>query len=162
LPERTEWAILRAMAVEKDQRPPTCREFVEDLTGHSTRRLPTTDSSTPIAELWYLVYRDDEGATHTVKGSTSAIRRSLREGLLGDAGNVRAARSKAGPFEALRGFPEFRDLVVAVPAGPAALPARPSTPRARRAAPAPAPTVSAGPVPHINLGGRPSDESPEW
>ena len=80
--------------------------------------------------------------------------------LLGDAGNVRAARSKAGPFEALRGFPEFRDLVVAVPAGPGAPPARPSTPRARRAAPAVA--VSTAPAPHINLGGRPSDESPEW
>src|SRR5262245_52888570 len=115
LPERTEWAILRAMNPDKESRPLTCREFVEDLTGHSTRRVPTTDSSAPIAELWYLVYRDDEGVTHTVKGTTSAIRRSLREGLLGDASNVRAARSKVGPFEPMRGYPEFRDLVLSVP-----------------------------------------------
>jgi hypothetical protein len=94
------------------KRPATCREFVEDLTGHSTRRVPTTDSSTPLQELWYLVYKDEMGASHTVKGSTSAIRRSLKDGLLGDASNVRASRIKAGPFEALRGFPEFRDLVV--------------------------------------------------
>src|SRR5262245_48144122 len=111
LPERTEWAILRSMNPNENLRPSSCREFVEDLTGHSTRRLPTTDSSAPITELWYLVYKDDEGTTHTVKGTTSAIRRSLREGLLGDASNVRAARSKQGPFEALRNFPEFRARV---------------------------------------------------
>src|SRR5262249_30685077 len=113
LSERIDWAILRAMSADPMKRPATCREFVEDLTGHSTRRVPTTDSSTPLQELWYLVYKDEMGASHTVKGSTSAIRRSLKDGLLGDASNVRASRIKAGPFEALRGFPEFRDLVVA-------------------------------------------------
>jgi serine/threonine protein kinase len=112
LSERIDWAILRAMSADPMKRPATCREFVEDLTGHSTRRVPTTDSSTPLQELWYLVYKDEMGASHTVKGSTSAIRRSLKDGLLGDASNVRASRIKAGPFEALRGFPEFRDLVV--------------------------------------------------
>src|SRR5437764_6371663 len=69
LPERTEWAILRAMSPDRDNRPRSCREFVEDLTGHSTRRVPTSDSSAPLSELWYLVYRDDEGVTHTVKGT---------------------------------------------------------------------------------------------
>src|SRR5207248_5806071 len=152
LPERTEWAILRAMSPDRDNRPVSCREFVEDLTGHSTRRVPTTDSSAPISELWYLVYRDDEGITHTVKGTRSAIRRSLKEGLLGDASNVRAARSKTGPFEPLRGFPEFRDLVVGAPAltpvepleptvpesVPALAPVRPSQPRV---APPPPPAL---------------------
>src|SRR4051794_14327761 len=56
LPERIDWAIRRAMNADPEQRPLSCREFVEDLTGHSTRRLPTTDSSAPINELWYLVY----------------------------------------------------------------------------------------------------------
>src|SRR5262249_44238724 len=175
LPERTEWAILRAMSVDKDCRPTPCRELVEDLTGHSTRRLPTTDSSAPIAELWYLVYRDDEGVTHTVKGTTSAIRRSLREGLLGDASNVRAARSKAGPFEPMRGYPEFRDLVVpsglsgqgeGMPQGGVPIaepaPARPSDPQE----PPPAPPQEAPfdvPAPMIDLGGVPTDDaSPEW
>src|SRR5262249_22374063 len=113
LPERIDWAIRRAMNSDPEQRPLTCREFVEDLTGHSTRRLPTTDSSAPISELWYLVYEDEENTQHTVKGTVSAIRRSLREGLLGDASTVRAARTKAGPFEPLRFYPEFRDLVLA-------------------------------------------------
>jgi hypothetical protein len=31
---------------------------------------------------------------------------------LGDAGNIRAARTKQGPFQQLNSFPEFRDLVV--------------------------------------------------
>ena len=53
-----------------------------------------------------------------MKGSTQAIRRSLREGLLGDAGNVHACRTKIGPFEQVRSYPEFRDLVVPVPQAP--------------------------------------------
>lgn len=111
IPDRVEWAILRAMSADPEKRPMSCREFVEDLTGHSTRRLPSTKGSTS-QELWYLVYRDEEGVMHTVKGTTGAIRRSLREGLLGDASNVRAARNKSGPFEALLSFPEFRDLLI--------------------------------------------------
>ncbi len=47
-----------------------------------------------------------------MKGSKEAIRRSLRDGVLGDASNIRASRNKSGPFELLRGFPEFRDLIV--------------------------------------------------
>jgi hypothetical protein len=49
---------------------------------------------------------------HTVKGTVKGIRRSLRDGLLGDAENVRVARQKIGPFESLRAFAEFRDLVI--------------------------------------------------
>jgi serine/threonine protein kinase len=119
LTERIDWAIRRAMSADPDQRPATCREFVEDLTGHSTRRIPTAEISAE-QELWYLVYKDDEGVTHTVKGTAAAIRRSLKEGLLGDASNLRASRTKTGVFEPLRTFPEFRDLVVSPAAiGPA-------------------------------------------
>lgn len=119
LSERVEWAILRAMDSDPTRRPASCREFIEDLTGHSTRRVPTAQASAAVsAEHWYLVYKDEEGEPHTVKGTTTAIRRSLKEGLLGDATNIRASRSKTGPFESLRAFPEFRDMVVT----PAALP----------------------------------------
>ena len=170
VPERCEWAILRAMHPDKECRPSSCREFVEDLTGHSTRRLPTTDSSAPISEFWYLVYKDEDGVNHTVKGTTAAIRRSLKEGLLGDASNVRAARSKMGPFDALRGFPEFRDLVVTLPA-PATEAAvaetaasKSKTPQKRslQATPvvsAPASTDTA--APHINLGPAEGDDG-DW
>jgi serine/threonine protein kinase len=146
LSERVEWAILRAMSADPQRRPASCREFIEDLTGHSTRRLPSADSSTPLAELWYLVYKDEAGATHTVKGTTSAVRRSLKDGYLGDAAGVRASRSKAGPFELLASYPEFRDLVVSaapLPSAGAAEPARPATPT----------PVSEPRVPHIALRG---------
>ncbi len=135
LSERVDWAIRRAMAAQADHRPASCREFVEDLTGHSTRRVPTTESYTAVGELWYLVYQDDTGERHTVKGSTSAIRRSLKEGLLGDAGNVRASRTKAGPFEPLLAYPEFRDLVLAagLPGEPEAEAASPEEAVAARA-----------------------------
>ncbi len=118
LSERVDWAIRRAMSADPEKRPLSCREFVEDLTGHSTRRLPSVDSNAPQQDLWYLVYKDETGAAHTVKGTVSSVRRSLKDGLLGDASNVRASRSKAGPFEPLRSHPEFRDMVVEAAALP--------------------------------------------
>jgi hypothetical protein len=137
LSERTDWAITRAMSADRERRPTSCREFVEDLTGHSTRRATSApDTGLPAQDLWYLVYKDDNGTLHTVKGSTSAIRRSLREGLLGDASNIRAARSKAGPFEPLRGYPEFRDIMV-TPAAVNVAAAAAATPGARITMPGP-------------------------
>jgi serine/threonine protein kinase len=129
--ERVEEAILRAMKADPDQRPATCREFVEELTGKSTRRSSGAEAANTAAELWYLVYRDEQGTPHTVKGSVNAIRKSLRDGLLGDAANVRASRTKAGPFEPLMSYAEFRDALGAVAGSP---PARPSTSTTQRAA----------------------------
>jgi eukaryotic-like serine/threonine-protein kinase len=138
LSERLDWAIRRAMASQADHRPVSCREFVEDLTGHTTRRVPTTESNASLADLWYLVYQDEMGDKHTVKGTTPAIRRSLKEGLLGDADNVRASRGKAGPFETLQAYPEFRHLILALPADQpeAAAPVPPSNPPLQPSAPA--------------------------
>jgi serine/threonine protein kinase len=138
LSERIDWAIRRGMSADTEQRPATCREFIEDLTGHSTRKMLTPDAGGTVQEMWYLVYKDEQGEVHTVKGTVGAIRRSLKEGLLGDASNVRASRTKTGPFEPLRSHPEFRDLVVS----PAPLPARPSQRNT-----ALAPTVAASPAP---------------
>jgi hypothetical protein len=62
-----------------------------------------------------LVYTDEFGTTHTVKGAMQSIRRCLKEGRLGDAANIRISKQPSGPFELLRTHPEFRDLVI-VPA----------------------------------------------
>jgi serine/threonine protein kinase len=170
LSERADWAIRRAMSADPEKRPASCREFVEDLTGHSTRRLPTVDSNTPQQEMWYLVYKDETGTPHTVKGTVSAVRRSFKEGLLGDASNIRAARAKAGPFEPLTGHPEFRDLVIeAAPwnvpkapprSGAAAAVADPvlthSRPKQETAIPA-----AAAPKPHVPLDDIPASTSME-
>ena len=111
LSERVDWAIRRAMCADPSLRPANCREFVEDLTGHSTRKLIPIDPGAA-QDLWYLFFVDDEGVKNTVKGTLTGIRRSLKEGLLGDASNVRACRQKQGLFEPLRVHPEFRDLVI--------------------------------------------------
>ncbi len=173
LSERIDWAVRRAMSPDPNNRPMTCREFVEDLTGHSTRKITPADVGT-IQEFWYLKYEDEEGVLHMVKGSLGGIRRSLKEGLLGDAENVRASRSKSGPFEPLRNHAEFRDLVVS-PAPlvvPVALSRNPAPP-----APAPAPIPSgvkrtspapqeepalhqSQPAPLINL--KPKAKQSEW
>lgn len=111
LSERIDWAIRRAMHVDPGMRPASCREFVEDLTGQSIRA-PSMPATQVVADIWYLAYRDEFGTLHTVKGSTPNIRRAYREGLLGDASNIRACRSKQGPFQPLQAFAEFRDLIV--------------------------------------------------
>jgi eukaryotic-like serine/threonine-protein kinase len=114
LSERLDWAIRRSMSADPDQRPANCREFVEDLTGRSLRKPASASDSQPVqSEVWYLVYKDDDDVSHTVKGSVAGIRRSLKEGLLGDASNIRACRTKDGEFLPLREFPEFRDFVIA-------------------------------------------------
>jgi serine/threonine protein kinase len=113
LSERVNWAILRAMSADAESRPKSCREFIEDLTGRSTRRVSSPSNAGNVQDLWYLIYKDEDGNQHTVKGTTPTIRRSLRDGLLGDAANVRSSRSKTGPFEPLREHAEFRDLLVA-------------------------------------------------
>src|SRR5262249_10795676 len=64
-----------------------------------------------------MVFKDEDDVIHTVKGSTEGIRRSLKQGLVGDASNIRVARTKQGPFEPMRERPEFRDLVLE-PAAP--------------------------------------------
>jgi serine/threonine protein kinase len=122
--ERVSWAVMRAMSGDPGSRPNSCKEFVEDLTGASLRPsiVPTTAAEPPPADLWYLVYRDELAETHTVKGTTDGIRKALKDGLLGDASNVRASRTKQGQFLVLTDHPEFRDLVIrpAPMPGPAA------------------------------------------
>jgi eukaryotic-like serine/threonine-protein kinase len=113
LSERVDWAIRRSMSADPQKRAATCREFVEDLTGQSTRRLSSPDNNGPLPEdLWYMVYKDEKDVVHTVKGSTDGIRRSYKEGYLGDATNIRVARTKQGPFDPLKSRPEFRDLII--------------------------------------------------
>jgi serine/threonine protein kinase len=113
LSERTDWAIRRAISPDPIHRPESCREFTEDLTGHSTKQISATEAGfDKQVDYWYMVYTDDDGVVHTVKGTVKGIRRSLKDGLLGDAENIRIAQRKSGPFEAIRAFPEFRDLIV--------------------------------------------------
>ena len=117
LAERVDWAIRRGLSADPAQRPASCREFVEDLLGQSTRPgLRLEKGDTP--DTWYLVFRDADGVVRTAKGSTKAMRRLLQEGLPGGLGLVRASRRTAGPFELLHAFPEFRDLVVQPAPGP--------------------------------------------
>ena len=117
--DRVDWAIRRAMSAEPNQRPTSCREFIEDLTGQSRGSGSVKTVPTNPADVWYMVYRDETGQTHTVKGVVDSIRAALKDGLLGDASAILVGRTKTGQFLPLTSIPEFRDLVVA----PAPLPA---------------------------------------
>lgn len=137
--ERTDWAIRRAMSANAEQRAATCREFVEDLLGRSTRPMSPADRAAVESDLWYLVYQDEFNQSHTVKGSTEGLRNALRDKLLGDAGNIVACRQKTGPFLPLASFPEFRDLLIAPDVLPPPTPAKPkqATPSRPKQSPPP-------------------------
>jgi serine/threonine protein kinase len=131
LSDRMNWAILRAMSADPDKRPANCREFVEDLLGHSTRPATATGGSNADGDIWYLVYKDEEGQPHTVKGTTDGIRRAIKDNLLGDAENIQGSKTKGGPFTPLNTYPEFRDLLIAA----APLPSRTGQTSARSGKP---------------------------
>ena len=142
--ERVDWAIRRAMSADPANRPSSCREFFEDLTGQSRPSGPVKGSaSTTPADNWYLVYRDENNQPTTVKGTTPSIRDALKNNLLGDANLILVGRSKTGQFVPLGSSPEFRDLVVSPAAlGPDGKP--PATPK--RPVPVPTPRPSSDPT----------------
>ena len=75
LSERIDWAIQRAMSADPETRPASCREFVEDLTGKSTRKVAAIEKSGRGKQnIWYLVYIDEEDVPHTLKGTVAAIK----------------------------------------------------------------------------------------
>jgi eukaryotic-like serine/threonine-protein kinase len=143
--ERLDWAIRRAMSPNPLHRPENCREFIEDLNGQGTRRLSDTETTLTGGALWYLIYQDNGGVEHKVKGTTVGVRRSLQDGALGEPSAVRLASSEQSPLERLEHFVEFRDLASAaallIPPSPPA----PTTPTL----PAPAAVAASGP--HIPL-----------
>ncbi|HET6574980.1 MAG TPA: protein kinase [Fimbriiglobus sp.] len=148
LSSRVNWAIGRAMSAKPEQRPASCREFMEDVTG-AAWRANTGSSSAPTAamvrqpptdDLWYLVYRDGDGEPHTVKGNTDGIRRNVASGSLGEAGSIVVSRTKTGQFQPLKIVPEFRDLVV------------PGL--------TPAPLVTPGPAPRLTTAAPPTEADP--
>jgi eukaryotic-like serine/threonine-protein kinase len=107
LSERVDRAVCRAMNPDPNKRTASCRAFVAELTGQSFLEPPAPTA----ADVWYLMYRDENDQPHTVKGSTDGIRRALRDRLLGDPASVLVSRTKDGNFVPLADTPEFRDLV---------------------------------------------------
>ena len=163
LSDRLDWAIRRGMSPDPAQRPASCREFVDDLIGHSTRRLCDTSPSVDLeAQTWYVLDGTLDGAAaHPMKATTETIRRSLQDGHLGAGGEVRLSRTPTGPFELVRSFPEFRDLVVQPAVLPQA-PARPAAPTPTIAPPAPTrPRVAAPTASGLRIDAPPAEEESE-
>jgi hypothetical protein len=163
LSERVDSTIRRAMSSDPAARQESCREFLDELSGTAPRKTRSVDVR-PAAEndeIWYIVYQDENGAPHTVKGTAEGIRRSMRDGLLGDATSVRVSKTKAGPFQPVRNHPYFRSVLdtVVAPAVSAraerpatGLESPPSRPATRR-------SVSSVPRIPIDIGPR---RIPEW
>jgi serine/threonine protein kinase len=112
LSERTNWVIRRSMSSKPEERPASCKEFVDDLTGQGELPVAAVSDDGAPEPWWYLQYADQQGKPHLVKGRISGIRRSLRDGRLGNPHKVLVCRTKAGAYGPLRSFPEFQDLVI--------------------------------------------------
>jgi serine/threonine protein kinase len=124
LSSRAACAIQRAMTPDPAQRPASCREFIEDLSGEQGPRVrtpPEENLDATLTNLWHLLYRDPDGVIHSTRETTEGVRRAMRDGSLGAATELRLSRRPQGPFEPARNFAEFRDLASAadtMPAGP--------------------------------------------
>jgi serine/threonine protein kinase len=119
LSDRIDFAIRRAMAPAAADRPSSCRELMEDLTGLPWRAGQSSGNSTDAlfapsdsSTMWYMVYYDAQQQAKTVKGTTETIRANAQAGTLGDLTLVLVSRVKTGPFAPLRKVAEFRDLVL--------------------------------------------------
>jgi hypothetical protein len=149
------------MDSDPDLRPSSCREFVEDLVGKSTRKsavttpaLEKTNIKQPSEPIWFMAYNDDQGKQHVVKGTAKAIRRSFKDGILEDPLKYKLAKSLEGPFEEMKLFPEFRDLAVHL--------TKPnSTPNSKTQPADPVPTTSE-PTRAIKGLNRPKSGTPSW
>lgn len=106
LSEHLDWAIRRSMRADPAQRPASCREFLEDLTGRSRRFIEERSE-----DRWYLRFRDAEGNECLARHSTATARQCLERGLLGNLADVTVSMTAEGPFAPLRQVAEFRDLV---------------------------------------------------
>jgi serine/threonine protein kinase len=112
LSENIDWAIRQAMDSDPEKRQRSCQEFVDDLAGKTGRKAPPMVTEPSNKEpWWYLQYRDEEGQPHLVKGTISGIRRTLKDGRLGDAANVVASPTKKGTYRPLAEYLQFNDLV---------------------------------------------------
>jgi serine/threonine protein kinase len=108
--EHLDWAIRRAMRADPAQRPASCREFLEDLTGRSRRFVEERSE-----DRWYLRYRDAQGNECLARHSTATARQCLERGLLGNLATVMVSANADGPFVPLGQLAEFRDLTAAPP-----------------------------------------------
>jgi CheY-like chemotaxis protein len=79
-------------------------------------RLASVVADTPLpesadADVWHIVYQDENGQSHKMTCSTAGVRMWVEKGLLRDLTQTLASRSNGGPFNPLSSFPEFRDLM---------------------------------------------------
>jgi len=157
LSERVDWAIRRAISPDPVHRPECCREFIEDLSGHSTKEVIGTEPGIgALPSYWSMTYTDDEGGIHEVKATIKGIRRSLKEGLLGDADNIRVARTQDGAYQLLKQYPEFRDLVVQPAKAPTPPPAKKPSGSTPVPEVAPAPAASDSVILHTSSSSMPA------
>jgi serine/threonine protein kinase len=113
LSSRVDWAICRALNPDPAQRPASCSEFVDDLTGPDENRTHTPPEdvlSVTLANLWHLLYRDPAGLVHMTRETTEGVRQAIQDGSLGEVAEIRLSRKPIGPFEPPVNFPEFRDV----------------------------------------------------
>ena len=158
LSSRVDWAIRRAMSADPGQRPTSCAEFIEDLTGHSNHLEPAAGASSAAERIWQLVRNDPAGTRQSVQGTVEVLRRLLQTETRSNLRTVLVSPGEAGTLGPLSEFAEFRDLVIeaaTVPVG-----AGPATPRVgvRHASAAPVSPAPAGAETRTN--GKAADAQP--
>lgn len=113
--------IQMTMDAEPNNRPQSARSFIDLLKGNSSPN-PSVQASkngkaaTPPADMWYVIFSDENGKEKKVKGTTAAIEKQLKMGLI--RGDARLSRQRGGPFEPVQKFKDFARILLSDTAEP--------------------------------------------
>lgn len=97
--EQTRNLIKSAMHDDSARRPSSAKAFAKATVGYQAMENPlknrATGNAAPVP-MWQVVFIGDDGEVHRVSGTTSQIRKMIRDGKIGEDG--RAARETEGIF----------------------------------------------------------------
>ena len=145
--ERVDRVLRKSLNPDPQQRPASCRAFVDELLGQEPC------SAAPDVDVWFVTYEDARGKPVLGVGNARRVQRLLRERPPGNPHAARAGRTWDDQKRLLSSIPEFQGLTDEEREEAPAIPEKRLTAAAREAGPAapdlrecPKPDAAAGPA----------------
>jgi len=96
LSKHLERVICKSLNADPQVRPATCAGFLQEILGQDPASVETGRGEKDL-DLWYVDYEDAQDKPQVAVGTTESLRRSLRQGLLGNPKKIQVGRYRAGP-----------------------------------------------------------------
>src|SRR5262249_18501193 len=108
LSEHVDRLIRKALDADPELRPPSCRAFLYELLG-AENAVPEGNAGETDLDLFYVDYENAQGNAAVAVGTSQNLRRTLRQGLLGDPAKIYVGRYRAGPAKTPLKASELKD-----------------------------------------------------